>query len=435
MSHCVADKKRMNSTTTALAVIIEDNATVAKINRIRAGCDKAFPRWMPHINLAFPFVSEKEAAAKLLAVQKSLANVEPFELQLDQVHHFTQKECATIHVAPSLGGDALSAVQQQALMHFPPPALQRPFMPHLTLGQFPLPTASAASCVLPNCTSTEAMEQAIVHELGLNTRPIIFHVKELVVLARPTNKHIAEGATDEFKVLYRIPLNQMPSIDSVSRNLLQERSLQTKDQIYRATLMQAIDLTSQWMKRMILTNGGVKRLPTTLSNFCKTIATFANQKVKLDLGPIISILQKQSVLTPSTMKKKVPAPAQQAAGRGRGGGRARGRGRSAPSRPTMVTVQCYNVNPNATLIVSNSRHPPSSTSVVFGNTDAFFQRLGFTLSRIIGKGRKQWEQPALQRQLEDLCQVRVSVEPLTVAQELIKRGSISCDDNGRMSYK
>lgn len=45
----------MTDTSTALTLIISPTYH-QKINEIRSKHDKAYPRWMPHINFMFPFV-------------------------------------------------------------------------------------------------------------------------------------------------------------------------------------------------------------------------------------------------------------------------------------------------------------------------------------------------------------------------------------------
>ena len=42
-------------TSTALTFVLPDEVH-DKINEIRSVSDKAYPRWMPHINFIFPFV-------------------------------------------------------------------------------------------------------------------------------------------------------------------------------------------------------------------------------------------------------------------------------------------------------------------------------------------------------------------------------------------
>jgi hypothetical protein len=76
------------STTTALALIVDPGALCTSINVIRAEHDKAFPRWMPHVNFYFPFVPIESFPAMSVRISAILKSIDPFD-GIDLNHHHT----------------------------------------------------------------------------------------------------------------------------------------------------------------------------------------------------------------------------------------------------------------------------------------------------------------------------------------------------------
>lgn len=86
-------------TTTALT-IIAPNEFHDKINQIRSKFDRAYPRWMPHINLYFPFVPE-DKFDDICNALCSLKEFGEFEINMNKLGYFSQKKIATIHIEPT----------------------------------------------------------------------------------------------------------------------------------------------------------------------------------------------------------------------------------------------------------------------------------------------------------------------------------------------
>eukprot|EP00047_Mylnosiga_fluctuans_P005694 m.242138 g.242138 ORF g.242138 m.242138 type:complete len:173 (+) comp13971_c0_seq1:54-572(+) len=125
------------NTCAALAWLLEDQEHVRVVDEIRAEHDKAFGRWMPHINFIFPFIAEDrldDAAARL---RTELAAMQPFDLRLDDIGSFSQRDKATVHLRSrdNAAMTALFAAIQRALPEVPVKHAQ--FHPHMTLGQWP----------------------------------------------------------------------------------------------------------------------------------------------------------------------------------------------------------------------------------------------------------------------------------------------------------
>ena len=69
-----------------------------KINEVRRIHDKAYPRWMPHVNFLFPFVEEKDFAPAIQVLTDVLNGFSPFELNLNEIGSFPQGKIKTVHV-------------------------------------------------------------------------------------------------------------------------------------------------------------------------------------------------------------------------------------------------------------------------------------------------------------------------------------------------
>lgn len=132
------------------------------IQQIRRGRDKGFFRWMPHINMLYPFLEDAggdfEAAAA--RAREALQDVEPFILQLQHFHFFehSRRSC-TVWLRPE-GNDAtdadspaLHAVHERLLGAFPsctdlsddPSRDIDKFVPHLSVGSWRGATEAAAA--------------------------------------------------------------------------------------------------------------------------------------------------------------------------------------------------------------------------------------------------------------------------------------------------
>eukprot|EP00439_Symbiodinium_sp_Y106_P022281 s663_g2.t1 len=133
------------------------------IQQIRRGRDKGFFRWMPHINMLYPFLEDSggEFAAAVARAREALNDVEPFTLQLQQFHFFehSRRSC-TVWLRPQEGDDAtdedspaLHAVHERLLGAFPsctdlsddPSRDIGKFVPHLSVGGWRGATEAAAA--------------------------------------------------------------------------------------------------------------------------------------------------------------------------------------------------------------------------------------------------------------------------------------------------
>ncbi|UJR26915.1 hypothetical protein I4U23_008224 [Adineta vaga] len=122
---------------TALCLIPPENVW-EQIQAIRSTNDRAYPRWMPHINLIYPFVPESNFDNIKTQLELVLHRQKPFSIQFDQnsFHYFQQKDNdCTYHLQPT---DTTNVIDLQKLIQDQLIKIckkKRPFEAHLTLGQ------------------------------------------------------------------------------------------------------------------------------------------------------------------------------------------------------------------------------------------------------------------------------------------------------------
>ena len=76
------------------------------IQQIRRCHDKSYYRWMPHINVMYPFVPDNrdggEFARAAAAARDALARVQPFRVRLERFGHFVHgKYSCTLWLDPA----------------------------------------------------------------------------------------------------------------------------------------------------------------------------------------------------------------------------------------------------------------------------------------------------------------------------------------------
>ncbi|CAF2637333.1 unnamed protein product [Rotaria sp. Silwood2] len=157
---------------TALCLIPPENVW-EQIQSIRSKYDKAYPRWMPHINLIYPFVSDSEFANIKIQLDSILNQRKQFEIEFDKTsfEYFKQKgnEC-TFHIRPKINKDVVEL--QQIIENFLPNYLKsiRPFEAHLTLGQ----------------TTTSRISDMLI-EMKAKWKPIKFIIDRVCMISRENN--------------------------------------------------------------------------------------------------------------------------------------------------------------------------------------------------------------------------------------------------------
>jgi hypothetical protein len=105
------DASSLNTTAnhTALCLVLreaEHKDEFAHIQKLRKSHDKAYERWMPHMNIFFPFVDVTDFKDAEARVKLSLAEQEAFTLEMDSIKAFSTSNApqAIMYAAPNSKG-------------------------------------------------------------------------------------------------------------------------------------------------------------------------------------------------------------------------------------------------------------------------------------------------------------------------------------------
>ena len=128
-------------TNTALC-IIPPNDLWPDIQNIRFICDPAYERWMPHINLAFPFVPPDDFVKAKQMLEAELADFSAFKITFKELGYFTGGKKGVLWAKPGVDGDQLNELENRIVKIFPfcndqVTKSKDGFNPHMTLGNFP----------------------------------------------------------------------------------------------------------------------------------------------------------------------------------------------------------------------------------------------------------------------------------------------------------
>jgi hypothetical protein len=209
---------------TSALVMIPPQHTWSAIQEIRCVRDKSYLRWMPHVNLLYPFLEDDSEgmnfadAARICA--EALADVKSFQCALIDFDFFAHTKSSMVWLQPSdvavdtirsvgvvdstgairTGVDnsevtprtcsALLASQKKLERAFPfandlSVISEKGFTPHVSLGQWPCAVSANAATA----------------NLHASWRPIQFEVDAFYLISR------SSAGDDAFRVKARIPLN------------------------------------------------------------------------------------------------------------------------------------------------------------------------------------------------------------------------------------
>jgi 2'-5' RNA ligase len=172
---------------TALVVIPPESAW-PPIQAIRAAHDRKVGRWMPHINLVYPFLPAGEFERAIMQVGPACAALPPFELRLAGFDTFRHhRDSYTVWLKPE-PEEPLIALQRAVWAacweaESPRPSWNR-FRPHLSVGQV---------------RGRPAMLR-LLDALRRSRQPITFTVENISLIRRE------DPPDDIFHVAHRVPL-------------------------------------------------------------------------------------------------------------------------------------------------------------------------------------------------------------------------------------
>lgn len=169
-------------------VIIPPNAVWQPIQEIRRQYDRHYRRWMPHINLLYPFLPQEAFPELQPSFQNVCTNFPAFELTLSTIRFFRHRRGNyTLWLQPE-PPEPLIRLQQKLLDIVPECAdVSRHtggYTPHLSIGQ---------------AAGKEALQQ-LLDELSPSWKPLAFSVDCIYFIRRDNPPN------DIFQIAQRISL-------------------------------------------------------------------------------------------------------------------------------------------------------------------------------------------------------------------------------------
>ena len=126
-------------TYTTAVVIIPPESRWEPIQHIRCEHDRHMRRWMPHINLLYPFRPPDLLEPASNAIRDAVSEIEPFDIALSEFRHFRHgRDSYTVWLAPE-PKERIVSLQERLLSAFPDYSdtarHSGGFTPHLSVGQ------------------------------------------------------------------------------------------------------------------------------------------------------------------------------------------------------------------------------------------------------------------------------------------------------------
>eukprot|EP01098_Paradermamoeba_levis_P013821 TRINITY_DN639_c0_g1_i6.p1 TRINITY_DN639_c0_g1~~TRINITY_DN639_c0_g1_i6.p1 ORF type:complete len:501 (+),score=148.74 TRINITY_DN639_c0_g1_i6:82-1584(+) len=156
--------------------------TWGPIQSIRKVHDKAYERWMPHINMLFPFVPESDFNLAKEKIKDKLQQLTPFTVTLNHISSFNHGNNSTFFVKPKDPQEVEKIRQLQSSLYtlFPhcsdlSTKSAAGFQPHLTLGQVPTSKALQMQKLIQSEWKDIKFEVNFVHLISRSaTSPFVF---------------------------------------------------------------------------------------------------------------------------------------------------------------------------------------------------------------------------------------------------------------------
>ncbi len=180
--------KFMSKVVTSACVIIPPREKWDPIQKIRQKYDRKIERWMPHINLLYPFTPKEKYDTIENYIREVCASIEPFELVLKQFKYFRHKyQTYTIWLDPEPNKKIISL--QRELLKVVPQCndiiqFRGGYQPHLSVGQF----------------TTYKINKKL-NKLQKKWDPLTFLVDKIFFISRENRKN------SSFKIIKTVPFN------------------------------------------------------------------------------------------------------------------------------------------------------------------------------------------------------------------------------------
>jgi 2'-5' RNA ligase len=122
--------------------VLPPRSAWTQIQNVRSKQDKSFARWMPHVNLIYPFVPNSEFNRAIETLKPVLAKQKPFTVRLEKIGFYHQKTQSVVFVKPDTTPPTAIMDLQRALQDAFPShndlliKAEAGFHGNVTLGQF-----------------------------------------------------------------------------------------------------------------------------------------------------------------------------------------------------------------------------------------------------------------------------------------------------------
>jgi 2'-5' RNA ligase len=179
----------MTKTVTSACVIIPPKDIWEPIQKIRRKYDSKVQRWMPHINLFYPFTPKQDYDKIFRDFEIKCNQINAFTIYLKQFKYFRHRyQTYTIRQDPE-PNDLIIHLQRKLLKVAPEyndvNQFSGGFRPHLSVGQF-----------------TTYKIHDFIAQLQKNWDPLKFRVNQIYFISRANTKDSA------FRIIKKIKLNQ-----------------------------------------------------------------------------------------------------------------------------------------------------------------------------------------------------------------------------------
>jgi len=179
----------MSKTVTSACVIIPPKKIWEPIQKIRREHDSKVHRWMPHVNLFYPFAPKGEYDRIINDFEKCCNEINAFTIYLKQFKFFRHRyQTYTIWLDPE-SNEQITHLQRELLKLVPEyndiNQFTDGFRPHLSVGQF-----------------TTYKIHDFIARLQKNWEILAFSVNQIYFISRPNTKDSA------FRIIEKIKLNQ-----------------------------------------------------------------------------------------------------------------------------------------------------------------------------------------------------------------------------------
>ncbi len=179
----------MNKTVASACVIIPPEEIWEPIQKIRRTYDSKIHRWMPHINLFYPFAPMQEYDKIFKKFENKCKTIKVFTISLKQFKYFQHRyQNHTIWLDPE-PNELIIDLQRELLKLVPEyndvNKFSRGFRPHLSIGQF-----------------TTYKIYDFIAQLQKNWEVLTFQVNQIYFISHENVKDSA------FKIIKKLKLNQ-----------------------------------------------------------------------------------------------------------------------------------------------------------------------------------------------------------------------------------